>query len=65
MTCVFSAKSALQGHFGIIHGGFLATLIDNLFGYLGTLSNDLVPVATANLNINYRKPIKVGREYMI
>lgn len=43
----------------------MATLIDNLFGYLGTLANDLVPVATANLNINYRKPIKVGKEYMI
>lgn len=32
---------------------------------MGTLSNDLKPCATANLNINYKKPVKVGEEYII
>ena len=25
----------------------------------------MVPVATANLNVNYKKPIKVGHDYMM
>jgi thioesterase superfamily protein 4 len=49
----------------IVHGGFTATLIDSIFGYLGTLVNDLSPVATANLNLNYKKPIKVEKEYLL
>ncbi|KAL4499030.1 hypothetical protein ABPG72_016932 [Tetrahymena utriculariae] len=65
MSCVFTASSSLQGHMDVVHGGFLATIIDNLYGYLGTLSNDLKPCATANLNINYKKPVKVGEEYII
>lgn len=48
-----------------MHGGLTATLIDNLFGYMGTLINGLEPVATANLSINYKKPIKVNQEYML
>lgn len=32
---------------------------------MGTLINGLEPVATANLSINYKKPIKVNQEYML
>lgn len=40
-------------------------MIDNLFGYLGTLANELKPCATATLSINYKKPVRVGEEYII
>ena len=40
-------------------------MIDNMFGYLGTLANDLKPCATATLTINYKKPVMCGQEYII
>ena len=48
----------MQAHSGIVHGGLVATLIDNAFGYLAGASSNMIPVATAFLNINYKKPIK-------
>ena len=48
-----------------MHGGFTATIIDNLGGILGGLSSDLSPVATASLEIAYKKPVKVGHEYIL
>lgn len=36
-----------------------------MFGYLGTLAGDFKPCATATLQINYKKPVKVGEEYII
>lgn len=32
LYCIFSPNSPVQGHMGIVHGGFTATLIDNLLG---------------------------------
>lgn len=55
---MFNATDSVQGHEGIIHGGLLATLFDNAFGYLGVAASGLVPVATAYLNVTYRKPVK-------
>ena len=42
-----------------------ATLIDHLSGILGIVMNRMVPVATKDLKITYRKPLKVGKEYMV
>jgi len=44
----------------ILHGGFIATLIDNLYGYLATLGNNFTPVVTKNINLKYLKPLKIG-----
>ncbi|CAD8160604.1 unnamed protein product [Paramecium octaurelia] len=62
---VFNAADHLQGHSSIVHGGLLATLIDNAFGQLSYLASGQIPTATANLNINYRKPVKTNHDYMI
>lgn len=62
---VFNASEHLQGHEKVVHGGLLATLIDNAFGQLSTVATGLSPTATANLNINYRKPVKIHQDYMI
>lgn len=63
--CVFSPNSTAQGHHGVVHGGFSATLLDNLLGHLSVFINNYQPCATANLNINYKKPIYVGQEYLL
>lgn len=52
--------SDLCGHPGIIHGGFLATMLDE---GIGLCCFDALPNKigmTANLNINYRAPVPAG-----
>jgi len=65
LACVFNTNDNVQGHMGVVHGGFTATLIDSFFGAFGYLLNDMKPVATANLQIKYKKPMKVNKEYML
>jgi thioesterase superfamily protein 4 len=43
---------------GLVHGGFLATLLDNAFGYLSIASTSLTPAATAYLKLEHLKPVK-------
>jgi hypothetical protein len=42
-----------------------ATLVDHLSGILGIVINRMVPVATKDLKMTYRKPLIVGHEYMV
>ncbi|KAI5952366.1 hypothetical protein KGF54_003232 [Candida jiufengensis] len=48
----------LSGHHGIVHGGLLATLLDELTCRVGFLNFKSKRGVTANLNINYKKPTK-------
>jgi len=65
LTCVFNTNSRVQGHLGIVHGGFTSTLFDNLAGSLAFFVSDFHPAKTAYLNVTYKKPLKVGKEYII
>ncbi|PVH96397.1 thioesterase family protein [Periconia macrospinosa] len=53
--------SALCGHPGIVHGGLLATLLDEGLGRccFPALPNKLA--VTASLKIDYKKPVKAGQ----
>lgn len=46
----------VDGHEGIVHGGILAMLMDDVLGY-GFYSVGWPAAFTANLNINYRAPV--------
>ncbi|KAF4974501.1 hypothetical protein FZEAL_8597 [Fusarium zealandicum] len=50
----------LCGHPGIVHGGFLATMLDEGLGRcsFGALPHNIA--VTANLNVDYRKPTPAG-----
>lgn len=63
--CIYSPNSSVQSHTSIAHGGFTATLIDNMMGTLSGIVSDYKPSATAYLNINYKKPIFTGKEYLM
>jgi uncharacterized protein (TIGR00369 family) len=65
VAVVFKVSDNAQGHLGIVHGGFTATLIDNFFGGLGFMINDMKPVATTQLQLTYRRPLKISKEYML
>ncbi|KAI8377788.1 HotDog domain-containing protein [Radiomyces spectabilis] len=47
----------LCGHDGIIHGGMLATLLDEHLAYVTLPNLPNQTGFTANLNVNYRRPV--------
>ncbi|KAK6198668.1 HotDog domain-containing protein [Scheffersomyces amazonensis] len=61
----FHLGSNLSGHNGIVHGGLLATLLDELTCRLAFQNFESKKGVTANLNINYRKPTYVDQYVII
>lgn len=58
--CRVTFPAHYQGWEGVLHGGLLATLLDEVSIYAGrTICPDLV---TAELNVRYKKPVPVGVE---
>ena len=54
----------VDGHNGIVHGGLVSAIIDEMFGALffkANTHNKSIHGVTANLNINYRKPVKPNK----
>ncbi len=64
VRAVFHAGSALCGHRGILHGGLTAALMDDVSG-AATFVAAGGGHFTANLTINYLKPIRAGRYLLI
>ncbi|KAM6936210.1 acyl-coenzyme A thioesterase THEM4 [Lycodopsis pacificus] len=60
---IFQAGHLLEGPPGHVHGGAIATMIDTVTGSLALILCG--PVVTANLNINYRKPIPLGSTVLL
>jgi len=64
---VYRIGCSLCGHSGIVHGGIIAMGFDDLFGtcYFRNRSRvnheELGPGFTANLDVNYRKPMPCGK----
>ncbi|KAM3873320.1 acyl-coenzyme A thioesterase THEM4 [Diretmus argenteus] len=61
-VCIFQAGHLLEGPPGHVHGGAIATMIDDV---AGTLAYQSSHVMTANLNINYRSPIPLGSTVLL
>ncbi|THH30535.1 hypothetical protein EUX98_g3663 [Antrodiella citrinella] len=55
----------LCGHEGIIHGGLLATLLDESLGRIALLNLPDKIGVTANLNLNYRAPTRADQFIVI
>ncbi|CAL1710534.1 unnamed protein product [Somion occarium] len=55
----------LCGHEGIIHGGLLATLLDESFGRIALLNLPDKVGVTANLNISYKAPTRADQFIVI
>ncbi|CAO3632985.1 unnamed protein product [Cunninghamella blakesleeana] len=58
VTIVCHLGTELCGHEGYIHGGMLATLLDECLACVAMPSLPNYVGFTANLNIDYRKPVK-------
>ncbi|ETV87649.1 hypothetical protein H257_01149 [Aphanomyces astaci] len=57
VSSVYFGKK-LCGHEGIVHGGCISTVLDELFGWTMFWMTEDVGF-TANLNVNFRKPLPV------
>ncbi|XP_040854852.1 acyl-coenzyme A thioesterase THEM4 [Ochotona curzoniae] len=55
MVCLLQAGPHLQGNHGYVHGGAIATMIDMTAGSCVFVTGGFV--MTANMNIDYRRPI--------
>ncbi len=57
-VCDFVPQRVHQGWAGVVHGGIVATLLDEGMNHM--LCYSFGPVVTAELNVRYRKPTRVG-----
>ncbi|XP_028280409.1 acyl-coenzyme A thioesterase THEM4-like isoform X2 [Parambassis ranga] len=62
-VCIFQAGHLLEGPQGYVHGGAIATMIDTVTVTHASVLTLLI--MTANLNINYRRPIPLGSTVLI
>lgn len=56
----FTVTEHHQGAPGLAHGGVISAAVDEGMGYLLWLV--MSPAVTANLEVNFRKPVPVGSE---
>uniref|UniRef100_A0A8C5XZ19 Acyl-coenzyme A thioesterase THEM4 n=1 Tax=Microcebus murinus TaxID=30608 RepID=A0A8C5XZ19_MICMU len=54
-VCLFQGGLYLEGMPGFLHGGAIATMIDNTLGMSALIAGGIV--MTANLNISFKRPI--------
>jgi uncharacterized protein (TIGR00369 family) len=59
----FSLGSEYQGGAGFLHGGLIALLLDEAMGKLGRFGG--VRAVTAELHIEYKRPIRVESEIFV
>ncbi|CAO3607041.1 unnamed protein product [Mucor hiemalis] len=57
LTCVLHLGKNICGHDGIIHGGMAATILDEGLACVAVPALPNKFGFTANLNVNYRRPI--------
>jgi len=55
----FDSPARYEGYEGVIHGGIIAALLDEAMAKV-VISKGLIAV-TAEMNIKYRQPLKVGQ----
>ncbi len=59
----FSSLATFEGYQGVIHGGIIATLLDEVMAKI-ILSKKLVAV-TADMNVRYRKSLLTGTKVKV
>jgi len=66
LVATVSFGTHLNGHGGVVHGGILSLLFDDIMGWgcNEVLSPSKVPV-TANLNVDFRRPVSEGTRVRI
>ena len=59
----FIPQDRHQGYNGVVHGGILATLMDEVMANCLWLRG--IPAVTAKMSLRYREPVPVGQRLLI
>ncbi len=62
VACTFSLGAAYEGPPGCVHGGFVASVLDQVLGTAAARRR--VPGLTAYLNTTYRRPTLLGTDHV-
>lgn len=54
-----------QGYPGVVHGGIIAAILDEVTGRVFMQANQHRFLVTAKLDLRYRKPVPVGQELVV
>lgn len=65
VAAVVRIGASLDGHEGVVHGGILALLIDDVLGFGYEALGDVPMAVTANLNINYMAPVPANTTILV
>jgi uncharacterized protein (TIGR00369 family) len=65
VVAVVQIGASLDGHEGVVHGGILALLIDDVLGFGYEALGDVPMAVTANLNINYIAPVPANTTVLV
>ncbi len=61
--CAFVLGRNYAGGGGFAHGGIIAVVLDEAMGKLSKLDGEIV--VTAEMNVEYRKPVPVGKPIVV
>ena len=65
VTAVVKLGHGVDGHPGVVHGGILALLMDDVLGFGYEALGDVPLAVTANLNINYLQSVPAGARIFV
>lgn len=69
VTALLELGDQLNGHVGIVHGGFTAAVLDDLLGWVAMGEADAQQLGgaplTSTLSLRYRRPVFDGRAYQV
>lgn len=61
VTCDVTLPERYQGYPGIVHGGIVASMLDEIAGRAAMQGNVARFMMTARLEVRYRKPVPIGQ----
>lgn len=61
VTCDVTLPSRYQGYPGVVHGGIVASMLDEIAGRAAMQGDSGRFMMTAKLEVRYRKPVPIGQ----
>lgn len=71
ICAVIRVGNELNGHPGLLHGGFTSAIVDDFTGLASWMEKDAqglgknIKVFTAHIDLSYRRPLPVNSEYLV
>jgi len=65
VACEITVPEKFQGYPGVVHGGIVATMLDEIASRVALIGDHSRMMMTAKLTTRYRKPVPVGQPLKI